>query len=331
MRASQLEHLMQINRASLLIRFDISNNMIQLKDYYLKLFTLIHPHRKPIVNQPGNGNKSKQYNAYESRSMRCASMKFKEKLFLVDTHFIGAVKKKEGVSGVSLIPCLVEALVKLENGVVMYLAVDNEDVLVVTPVLSIKADSPCHSQHCGLYGLRTKYPCKKCYVELSRGIRARERTVTYYTGTHCERSILHYMIAATSSDRSSVIENVPHPGENLTAKDFSFKDTNTCALLQLKSFNPQRDTSTKILYTVLLGVAKYLITDLVKIIATKSQLVKITTALNNYKQSKVFSRKLSRELQHVGSFLGRDFKILFQVLPVILVTEFPKQQKILIS
>ncbi|KAI8378910.1 hypothetical protein BD560DRAFT_487811 [Blakeslea trispora] len=340
MRASQLIQLVQVDRANLAIGLDIFNGMMQLSTYHLNLFTIMHPLRKLAANQPGkyykvrispiilftddtSGNKSKQFNAYESWSMRCASMTFKERSSLENMHFIGAVQKKEGISGVSLIPCLVEDLVKLENGVVMYSAVDNEDVLVVAPVLWIEADSPCHSQLCGLYGLRTKCPCRKCYVDLSRGAEARQRTRSYYTGDHCQRVRSHYVTAASTSDRSSVILDAPKAGESSVAKVLSFKDTNTSALLQLKSFDPQQDTPTEILHTVLLGVSKYLITDLVKIIATKAQLTKITTALDHYKHSKGFSRKLSRKLQHVGSFLGRDFKVLLQILPVILVAEFP--------
>ncbi|KAI8082572.1 uncharacterized protein B0P05DRAFT_570804 [Gilbertella persicaria] len=44
--------------------------------------------------------------------------------------------------------------------------------------------------------------------------------------------------------------------------------------------------------------------------------------LDKYKSSKGFNCKFTRKLQHCGSFLGRDYKVLLQVLPVILVTEF---------
>ncbi|OBZ80267.1 hypothetical protein A0J61_11684, partial [Choanephora cucurbitarum] len=56
--------------------------------------------------------------------------------------------------------------------------------------------------------------------------------------------------------------------------------------------------------------------------ANDEELNIIADALDNYKSSDVFSRKFSRQLRHCGSFLERDYKILLQVLPVILVSHF---------
>jgi hypothetical protein len=41
-----------------------------------------------------------------------------------------------------LVPAIIKDSKALENGVVMFLAVDNEDVLAVAPLLWIEADTP---------------------------------------------------------------------------------------------------------------------------------------------------------------------------------------------
>ena len=102
------------------------------------------------------------------------------------------------------------------------------------------------------------------------------------------------------------------PGAEYTTKasDLSFKNRNTDSLLELESFDPQQDTPTEILHIVLLGIAKYLINDLVKLVLTDEQTKKVNAALDSYKSSLGFSRQFSRNLNHCGSFFGRDYKSL---------------------
>ncbi|KAI8365792.1 hypothetical protein EDC96DRAFT_508867 [Choanephora cucurbitarum] len=317
--------------------FQSDGTMVSLK--LLKLFTIQHHFKKQVGGSLGkyykvkispiilftddtSDNSSKQFNAYESWSMRCASMSFQDRSSIENFHFLGAVSKKNGVSGTSFLPALVDDLKQLEGGIQMWSAVDNEYVIVVAPLMRIEADSPCHSELCGLLGLKTLYPCRKCYILLSRR-RGALNSLEHFSQEHQERTKEHYLLAASTLNRSSMIVDAPQAGFTTKASDLSFKNRNTDSLLQLESFDPQQDTPTEILHTVLLGIAKYLINGLVKLVLTDEQTRRVNAALDSYKSSLGFSRQFSRNLNHCGSFLGRDYKSLLQILPVILITEFP--------
>ncbi|KAI8347639.1 hypothetical protein EDC96DRAFT_521139 [Choanephora cucurbitarum] len=269
-----------------------------------------------------SGNISKQFNMYENWSMRCASLSFKERNSWENNHYIGIFKKKDGANGASVIPTLVQDLQKLEQGMVMYSAADYQDVLVVAPLFRIEANSPCHSELCGLLNLSTKYPCRKCYICLQRRGANRLNPRDYYIRNHIRRTRTYYELAAETPDRSRMIQGATEDNKDYPASKLSFKDGGSDSLLALNAFSPDKDTPTEILHTVLLEIAQYLTNDLIKIVANDEELNIISDALDNYKSSEGFSRKFSRQLRHCRSFPGRDYKVLLQVLPVILVSNF---------
>ncbi|KAL0073066.1 hypothetical protein F4703DRAFT_1975534 [Phycomyces blakesleeanus] len=229
------------------------------------------------------GSWSKQYNPYKSWSMKCAALSFEEKSLIENIYFLSAILKKDGASGMSLLPVFVKDLKMLEAGLVMFSAEDNEHVLVVGPLLWIEADTPCHSELCGLRA-STCLTAEKLKDEI------------HYTGSHASRTKERYQIATSTPDRSSTILDAPLTGKNFKASELSFQYMAMNVLLDLDSFDPSTNTPVEILHNILLGVAKYL--------------------------SQGLSRKFTRLLRHCGSFLGRDFKILVQILPIVLATEF---------
>ncbi|KAL0082118.1 hypothetical protein F4703DRAFT_1954271, partial [Phycomyces blakesleeanus] len=95
-------------------------------------------------------------------------------------------------------------------------------------------------------------------------------------------------------------------------------------LLELKVYDQSKDTSAEILHYILLGIAKYLITDLVKVVLNKNkkELEELFDYVKDYKNSRGISRVFTRTLTHAGLFLGRDFKVLIQILLVILTIKF---------
>ncbi|KAL0082794.1 hypothetical protein J3Q64DRAFT_1700714 [Phycomyces blakesleeanus] len=294
--------------------------------HYTLLFTQ-HPMKQQIPNAPANtfykvmivplilftddtsGNLLKQYNPYESWLMKCAGLAFRDRLSIENIQFIATVPKKNGAKGVSILPVMVCDLKALEKGVVMFCEKENQYVLVIAPVLWIEADTPCHSELCRLSGSTSLYPYRKCYVCIHRlkdSLPAKE----YCTEPHKRRTQEHYVLANFMLDRTTIIPNAPTDRCNLPAKDLSFKDRSTGSLLELDAFNPSRDMPVEILPTILLGIEKYMVIHLMN---------------NDYKCSTRLSRKFTRNINRSGSYVGRDFKVLLQILSVILVTDFSNE------
>ncbi|OAD66967.1 hypothetical protein PHYBLDRAFT_151907 [Phycomyces blakesleeanus NRRL 1555(-)] len=100
-----------------------------------------------------SGSWSKQYNLYKSWSMFLTAMSYAERSSTKNIFFLSAVSKKKGVSDLSLLPMIAKNLMKLESVILMYSAKHKKYVLVVALLLFIEADTPCHSELCGILGV----------------------------------------------------------------------------------------------------------------------------------------------------------------------------------
>ncbi|OAD74816.1 C2H2-type zinc finger transcription factor [Phycomyces blakesleeanus NRRL 1555(-)] len=307
--------------------YSISSSLTRLSPAHDFLLFGVHPMKKPmplsVLPDDTSGNRSKQYNLLESWLMRCAALPFKDRNSIANIQFLSTIPKKDGANGMSLLPAIVDDFEKLEKGVKMFSVEDNEYVLVVAPILWIEADMPCHSELCGLLGPATTFPCIRCYIELRRA-KVFVKDLSYFCECHERRTQEHYVLANSSPGRDTEIPNALKIGMNTPANKISFRDRLTGRLLELQSFDPEKDTPVEILHTILLDVAKYMVIDLVKVVLKNDTvtIARLSEFLTDYTRSTGLSRKFTRNLRHSGSFLGRDFKVLLQILPVILITEF---------
>ncbi|KAL0081230.1 hypothetical protein J3Q64DRAFT_1194702 [Phycomyces blakesleeanus] len=250
----------------------------------------------------------------------------KDRLSIENIRFIATVPKKNGAKGVSILPILVRDLKALEKGVLMFCEKDKQCVLVIAPVLWIGADTPCHSEICGLSGPTSLYPCRKCYVCIHR-LKDSLPDKEYCTDPHKRRTRKHYVLANSMSDRTTIIPDAPTDGCNLSVEDLSFQDRSTGSLLELDAFDPSSGTPVEVIHTILLGIGKYMVIHLMNgILKSKKDIIqRLKTCLDGYKCSTGLSRKFTRNINHSGSYVGRDFKVLLQILPVILVTDFSNE------
>ncbi|SAL95007.1 hypothetical protein [Absidia glauca] len=278
-----------------------------------------------LFSDDTSGNSSKQYNKYDSWSMVCAALSFEDRNRRENTYFLGAVSGSESLSAVDMVPQIAADLKELEGDKVMYSAEHGEDVLVTAPILFITADNPRHAELVGLLHSTTLFPCRFCYF------RKLDRNAPGYNPEllnkrYLERTRDHYCLAATTLDRSTMIPDVL---ENpIKASDLSYRTKGADDLLKLKSFDPSIDTPVEILHSILLGVADYLVQHLVKIVMKnrKSSMQRLTDGLTKNARGPGFSRHFRRNLNHCGSFLGRDFKALIQILPLVISRDFTRPE-----
>ncbi|CAO3600929.1 unnamed protein product [Absidia cylindrospora] len=300
-------------------------------------------------------NSSKQYNKLGSWSMTCAAMTMEERNRRENIKFIGAVAGSDGLDAMAMIPGLMKDLKKLEQGVVMYSLKHQGPAIVVAPLLCITADNPRHADLCGIKHSTTKFPCRKCYYKKPQ---KKMNTTTDITLCNQHR-LLHAWPKRTKShystsrdDPAGILDGIssidvdqqPHnhlnnpqlptkndtiiingtSGNTVQAKVVSFRPTGSSLLLDLESFDPAKDTPVEILHSILLGIANYLVTHLIKITIAhdQSQKNRLKRTLKRYVGTRACKRHFRCEINHCGSFLGRDFKQLVQVLPIIFVTEF---------
>jgi hypothetical protein len=108
-----------------------------------------------------SGNRSKKWNSMDVWAMLLAGLPKEENTKLTNTHLITASNR---VSTLELAHPMVEDLVKLERGVVMFNAYFEREVVVVAPVLCILADNPRSSELLNHGGSAAKKFCRMCQV-----------------------------------------------------------------------------------------------------------------------------------------------------------------------
>lgn len=86
-----------------------------------------------LFSDDTSGNKSKQYNKYDSFLMVPAALSFEERNSRENYHFI--CTSNRALSAVDMLPPLVDDLCLLEKGIEMYSAQYDKYVLVVSPIL----------------------------------------------------------------------------------------------------------------------------------------------------------------------------------------------------
>ncbi|KAI9327333.1 hypothetical protein BD770DRAFT_455737 [Pilaira anomala] len=270
-----------------------------------------------------SGNLSKQYNLFDSYLMIPAAMSYDARSSKNNCFFVCTSNKK--LSAVNMLSPLVEDLKQLEKGVQMNSIVHKQTVLVVAPLLLIQADNYRHSELSMHKGSVAGCFCRKCKIRNRKNPNPKPRK----NATAERRADL--MLAL---EDPTLLPPVEHRYPLRTIDDLillrdtddeedGFTVNGSEQLLLLESYNPTLDTPIKLLHTLPLGIGKTLVQFLLKTSLPKAEVDLFQNALSDYRKCQAYSRNFRALLNHNGSFHGRDFKQLTQIIPVILRQTFP--------
>ncbi|KAL0097348.1 hypothetical protein J3Q64DRAFT_1693761 [Phycomyces blakesleeanus] len=217
----------------------------------------------PIIlwSDDTSGNKSKQYNVFDSYLMYLAAMPLEVRSQQENTLFICTSDKN--LKAVDMLGPIVNDFVKLEIGIEVFSYDHNEYILLVAPLLLLMADNPRHSQ-LAMHKARYK------------------------------------MLTDT----------------------LSFSVNGSEEFLRLNSFDPTTDCPVEVLHTVPLGCIKYLVDYFMKEVLTVAERDRLGNIIMSSRNRDAYSRTFQNNLRHCGSFAGRDYKQLIQVLPTIISKVF---------
>ena len=108
-----------------------------------------------------SGNRSKKWNGFNVWSLMLASLTKTDNAKLKNIHLLTF---SNFVSPLEMAKPIVDDLISLEEGMVMYDAFLKEDMLVVAPVMSLLADNPRASELVNHMGSTTQKYCRICKV-----------------------------------------------------------------------------------------------------------------------------------------------------------------------
>ena len=111
-----------------------------------------------------SGNRSKKWNKFDAWCVTLASLPMKEARKFENIHFIAC---SNVVSAVDTTEPLVEDLLTLENGLKMFDACTQREVLVVAPVICCLCDNVRASELLNHLGSKAVKFCRFCMVGLS--------------------------------------------------------------------------------------------------------------------------------------------------------------------
>ncbi|KAL9536875.1 hypothetical protein MBANPS3_012293 [Mucor bainieri] len=280
-----------------------------------------------------SGNLSKQYNIVDSYLMTPAAYSYEDRGSKNNQYFICAGNKT--LSAVDILPPLVDNLVELEDGIEMYSVSHGERVLVVAPLLFIQADNHRQSALCMHMGSGANSCCRKCKFRTvknpnpapRRNARAEVRAAFAARETQYIKLFSH-AAPARSKDELLYISKIYDAKRLEEIKESTSCDKNgSQELLRLRSFDPVLDTPVEILHSLTLGITKFLVTFLwAQVVKKKEDQAKLQESLQQYRGSKAYKRSFRSLMRHNGSFVGRNYKQLIQILPVCLRKTFSFQE-----
>lgn len=116
-----------------------------------------------LFSDDTSGNKSKKWNKFDYWSLTLASLPICEARKFPNIHFLCCSNRS---SSLEIVQPIVDDLMLLEKGVIMYDAYLQTEVLVLAPVIAMLCDNARASEIVNHLGSRARKFCRKCNVSL---------------------------------------------------------------------------------------------------------------------------------------------------------------------
>jgi hypothetical protein len=211
-----------------------------------------------------------------------------------DVHFVALTKKGSPDEIMQVI--LEEISISQKEGVLSYDSVSKKNCLIIPVIICVVADNPRAAELSATMGCSGLAPCRFCIIsksDLQNGLlsaplktlkqSALIRNVSQLLSNECKQKLL----------RMHGIKETPSAFERIPTF----------------SFDVFKDFPVEILHTVLLGPIKYCVSRLKKKLNSQ-QNEEITKRLSGINWDGIKSRISPASYKYVGSWIGRDFKVM---------------------
>ncbi|KAI7873144.1 uncharacterized protein EV154DRAFT_528775 [Mucor mucedo] len=108
-----------------------------------------------------SGNRSKKWNCFDSWIMNIAAFPLDESNKYENNFFL--CTNNQEVTAMEMVKPLTDNLLKLEKGLVIYVAERQKDVFVIVPVLFFRGDNVRQPKLAMNKRSRANHPCRFCY------------------------------------------------------------------------------------------------------------------------------------------------------------------------
>eukprot|EP00731_Ephydatia_muelleri_P009853 Em0005g439a len=245
-----------------------------------------------IFSDDTSGNRSKVWNKFDSWCFLLAGLRQKDNAQFCNIHFICTSNQ---VPVMEMAHPLVDQLLELERGIVVFDAQLNTNALILAPVICFLCDNPRAAEICSHLGSGTLRFCRICRVDHTNSL----------TGICEERK------RSSTIQEVQLIRSAHTQAERKRLRTLYGTSEKENHLLQLP-VDLHQSTPIESLHTLGLGPYKYLLREKMEQLSEKQrkEVVARIAALPSSGLTGGISSDISR---HYKSFVGRDFKFLAQI------------------
>eukprot|EP00733_Pompholyxophrys_punicea_P000319 Pompholyxophrys_punicea_v1_NODE_79_length_3711_cov_11.301422.p1 type:complete len:705 gc:universal NODE_79_length_3711_cov_11.301422:1524-3638(+) len=254
-----------------------------------------------LFSDEWGGSKKSKYNKFESIYCTSSFLNRKARNML---RFIWHIGSSNVVTFAALFNLVSRQLFELAKGAFFYVAALNSFAYVEADIFQVTADNPRAQDLCNCAQSSHTFWCRKCLGhknQILHGGALRDYRVT--------RLIVERLNTAKEHETLS-----KEPIDKLTG----VKANDVDDLSVHQNFDPHSDIVIEILHTILIGLVKYITKETVSRLNT-DQKEKFQALLKSEKFSSFEQRLNGNVCANWKSFQGKDFKLLVQVMPYLLL------------